>query len=99
MKNIQSFYDLDVWKKAHEFVLAIYKEVQLPNEEKYILENQLNRAAISIPTNITGVMGRYIYQILNHKDHNEFTKITNMFFKLFIKFYGEPCKKLRALCG
>ncbi|HEY6046090.1 MAG TPA: four helix bundle protein [Pyrinomonadaceae bacterium] len=44
---------LDVWKKAIEFVIAIYKETEtFPRDEKFGLNSQLKRAAVSIPANI-----------------------------------------------
>ena len=49
----RSFEDLIVWKKAHAFVLAIYKETQnFPKAEIYGLTSQFRRAAVSIPANI-----------------------------------------------
>ena len=49
----QSFRDLIVWQKAHEFVLRAYELTkQFPREEQYCLIPQVRRAAISIPANI-----------------------------------------------
>src|SRR5579864_2091801 len=49
----QSFRDLIVWQRAHEFVLRAYELTkQFPREEQYCLTPQLRRAAISIPANI-----------------------------------------------
>jgi len=51
--SAQSFQDLLVWQKAHEFVLHVYKMTeQFPDTEKFGLTSQLRRAAISIPANI-----------------------------------------------
>ncbi|MEW6002141.1 MAG: four helix bundle protein [Nitrospirota bacterium] len=48
------FEDLEVWKKAHELVLKIYKITKdYPTEEKFGLVSQMRRAAISIPANIS----------------------------------------------
>ena len=45
--------DLDVWEKAHELVLSIYRIIaKFPDTEKYALSDQLKRAAYSIPANI-----------------------------------------------
>jgi four helix bundle protein len=44
---------LDVWKKAIDFVVAIYKATEgFPKEERFGLISQLRRAAVSIPANI-----------------------------------------------
>ena len=49
----RSFRDLLVWRKAHEFVLAVYAfTVDFPRHETYGLSQQLRRAAVSIPANI-----------------------------------------------
>jgi len=49
----RSFRDLLVWRKAHEFVLAIYAlTASFPKHETYGLSQQLRRAAVSIPANI-----------------------------------------------
>lgn len=49
----KSFQDLIVWKKAHEFVLAVYVLTRtFPREELYGLTSQFRRAAVSIPANI-----------------------------------------------
>ncbi|MCF7798259.1 MAG: four helix bundle protein [Lentisphaeria bacterium] len=51
--SAQSFRDLLVWQKAHEFVLTVYKMTeQFPESEKYGLTSQIRRSAISIPANI-----------------------------------------------
>ncbi|CAL68172.1 four helix bundle protein [Christiangramia forsetii] len=48
-----------VWKKAHALVLDIYKTTRnLPSEEKFNLISQMNRAALSVPTNIVEGCGR-----------------------------------------
>lgn len=44
---------LDVWNKAVDFVVAIYKATELfPKEEKFGLTSQIRRAAVSVPANI-----------------------------------------------
>jgi four helix bundle protein len=49
----RSFRDLLVWRKAHEFVLAVYAFTAVfPRHETYGLAAQLRRAAVSIPANI-----------------------------------------------
>jgi hypothetical protein len=45
----QSFRDLVVWQKAHQFVLAVYRfTAGFPQPETYGLSLQMRRAAVSI---------------------------------------------------
>src|SRR6266853_3341718 len=49
----QTFRDLVVWQKAHQFVLDSYKlSKSFPREEIYGLTSQFRRAAVSIAANI-----------------------------------------------
>jgi len=49
----RSFGDLLVWRKAHEFVLAVYGlTASFPRQETYGLTLQMRRAAVSVPANI-----------------------------------------------
>ncbi len=60
-KMINSYQDLEVWKKAMELVTDIYKVTQtFPKEELYGLTNQLRRASVSVPANIAEGWGRGI---------------------------------------
>ena len=50
---INSYQDLEVWKKAMELVTDVYKVTRtFPKEELYGLTNQLRRASVSVPANI-----------------------------------------------
>lgn len=65
-KVINSYRDLEVWKKAMELVTDVYKVTQtFVKEELYGLTSQLRRAAVSVPANIAegwgrGMTGEYI---------------------------------------
>lgn len=49
---VKSFEDVEIWKKAHQFVLDVYRLTEsFPKHEIYGLTSQLRRAAISIPAN------------------------------------------------
>lgn len=49
----------NVWQKAHGLVLEVYKlTAEYPKSEQYGLISQINRAAVSIPTNIAEGCGR-----------------------------------------
>lgn len=50
---IKRFEDLEVWKKAHQLALEIYKITKdFPPEEKFSLVSQMRRATVSVPANI-----------------------------------------------
>ena len=52
--NYKDHKDLDVWKASIDLVVNIYSITKLfPNDELYGLTNQLRRAAVSIPSNIS----------------------------------------------
>jgi len=54
MKTLRGHKDLEVWKKSMAFVTTIYKVTQeFPKEEIYGLTNQMRRAAVSVPSNIS----------------------------------------------
>ena len=53
MVKIQSFRDLTVWEKSIELTICIYALCKkVPKEEQYGLVSQMQRAAVSIPSNI-----------------------------------------------
>ena len=50
---MQGYKDLLVWQKAMDLVVAIYRVTQsFPRTETYGLANQMQRAAVSVPSNI-----------------------------------------------
>ena len=51
--HLNTWKELDVWKKVHELVLEVHRVVaEFPREERYRLVDQLCRAAASVPANI-----------------------------------------------
>ena len=57
---MKDFRQLQVWDKAHQLALAIYKITkEFPKEELYGLTSQIRRASMSIPTNIAEGCGKY----------------------------------------
>ena len=50
---MQNFRELKIWQKGMDVVADVYQlSGLLPQEEKYGLKTQLQRAAVSIPSNI-----------------------------------------------
>jgi len=53
MSHIKSFRDLNVWNKGIQLVCDLYKITnKYPKEEIYGIVSQMQRAAVSIPSNI-----------------------------------------------
>ena len=48
----RSFEEVELWKKAHAWVLAVYRVTgEFPKHELFGLTSQLRRAAVSVPAN------------------------------------------------
>lgn len=59
MLAARSFEDVEIWQKAHAFVLEIYRlSENFPKHELYGLTSQLRRAAVSIPANFAEGFGK-----------------------------------------
>jgi four helix bundle protein len=55
----KSFEELDAWKKAHEFVIEIYKTTEnFPKSEIFGLVSQFRRSAVSVAANIAEGYGK-----------------------------------------
>jgi len=53
MGQISNFQELEVWQRAHQLALVVYRVTKtFPADEKYGLVSQMRRAAVSIPANI-----------------------------------------------
>ena len=56
---MRNYHDLNVWKKAHEWTIEIYKTTEsFPSKEQYSLTSQMRRASYSIPMNIAEGCGK-----------------------------------------
>ncbi len=52
-KKVKNYKDLNVWLESHRLAVEVYKLTSgFPKEHRYELTSQLNRAALSVPTNI-----------------------------------------------
>lgn len=59
MNRITSYKDLIAWQKAVELVTSIHgMTMSFPSEERFALTSQLNRATVSVSTNIAEGWGR-----------------------------------------
>ena len=58
--KIKSYKELDVWKKGLNIVDKVYQLTQkFPGEERYGLMSQLQRSAVSVPSNIAEGFARH----------------------------------------
>ena len=57
---MKDFRDLNVWRKAHEIALDVYRVTKsFPREELYALTSQMRRSGVSIATNIAEGCGKH----------------------------------------
>ena len=58
-KKIKEFTDLITWQEGHKLVIQIYQSTKhFPKEEKFSLSDQIQRAAVSVTSNIAEGFGR-----------------------------------------
>ena len=71
MEYVFSFEKLEVWKKARELVVKIYAcTKKFPAEERFGLTSQIQRAAVSVSSNLAEGTSRSSY-----KEKLRFTEI------------------------
>ena len=70
-EKIKNFRDLDIWKKGIEIVKDVYQMTrEFPRVELYGLASQMQRAAVSIPSNIAEGFNRF-----HNKEYKQFLYI------------------------
>ena len=58
--SVKSFRDLVVWQKSVDLVDEVYRLTRrFPDEERFVLTQQIRKSAISIPSNIAEGSGRF----------------------------------------
>ncbi len=91
---MESYKDLIVWRKSMILAKEIYNLTKrLPHEEKYVLSDQMRRAAISIPSNIAEGYGRnstkeYV-RFLNIARGSEFELETQIHLCVMLDYFNE----------
>ncbi|TKJ40052.1 four helix bundle protein [candidate division LCP-89 bacterium B3_LCP] len=112
--KVRSYHDLRIWKLGIELVKSIYKLTSnFPKNEVYGLSSQMQRAAVSIPSNIAEGHIR-----ASRKEFNQFLRIalgscaeleTQMIiskelgylkedeFDAFIRLLNDEAKQIRSL--
>jgi four helix bundle protein len=64
---MQEFTDLEVWREAHKLTLVIYALTRrFPADERFALTTQIQRAVVSIESNIAEGFGRFSQSELHH---------------------------------
>ncbi len=69
--RIENYQDLDVWNRAVDFVVEIYRiSAGFPREEQFGLTAQMRRASVSVSNNIAEGSGRATSRdLLNFLSH------------------------------
>ncbi|HEX7344075.1 MAG TPA: four helix bundle protein [bacterium] len=103
MDQIRSFKDLRIWQMGMDIVVKVYAHTRgFPKSEIYGLASQMQRAAVSIPSNIAEGHNRP-----NRREFGQFLSIclgscaeleTQMLIAKELKFIGDvDCQKLVEL--
>jgi len=97
-EKIRNFRDLDIWKKGIEIVKDTYNIAGgFPKEELYGLVSQMQRSAVSIPSNIAEGFNRF-----HNKEYKQFLYIalgscaeleTHIEIAFGLKYIGDTKKK------
>ena len=70
---VRNLEELEAWKIAHEFTLAVYRAGRtFPKEEIFGVRSQLRRSSVSVPANVAEGFGRR-----SAKDFRRHVRIAN----------------------
>ena len=79
--KIQDFTDLDAWRYSHILVLEVYRLTKkFPKSEVFGLISQIQRASVSITSNIAEGFGRQTYKEkfqFYYQSHGSLTEVKN----------------------
>ena len=66
--EVRTYRDLEAWQKGMDLVVECYRHTRrLPASETYGLRSQLERAAVSVPANMTEGRGRqHLGEFIQH---------------------------------
>lgn len=65
--KVKTYKDLLIWQKGIQLVKQVYAGIEgFPNNEVFGLQNQMKRAAVSVPSNIAEGWGRSSKQSYIH---------------------------------
>jgi len=99
-----NFRELNVWKKSMNLVFEMYKLTRaLPDIEKFGLVSQVNRAAISIPSNIaegtSRITDKEIKRFMNFSMGSAYELETQMMLiaKLYPKLENQTAPIIKSL--
>ena len=95
MDYIYSFEKLEVWKFAREYVKKIYElTLKFSNTEKFGLTQQIQRAAVSISSNIAEGSGRTSPKEQKHFVEIAYGSLMETFSQLYLAYdlgYIDEC--------
>jgi len=80
-----SFEKLEVWQLSKDFVMDIYKTTKdFPSNEKYGLASQINRASISVASNLAEGTSRVSYKDQAHFSQLAYSSMMEVICQLII---------------
>lgn len=87
MRSERPHENLDVWKRAIEFVVCVYDLTKsFPSEEKFGLTSQIRRAAVSVAANIAEGAARRSQKEFLYFISNAQGSVSELATELFIAF-------------